>query len=189
MKNIYLFSQDKIEKRWFKYPCVDTNSKFLSERKICVFGDTDQFRYSILEEFGAKLIINPENKECSFTNGGIILPPKTEKKGKELYFEILDYYIQILKLLTHKQKSVEGYKHIIVFLPEESNKCSVDFDRLAFFAVYGLIKGLGMQYAPNGLFINGIMSSNYNEERTFNYIRFLLSDNSCNIVGQIFELR
>lgn len=187
MKNFFLFTQDKIERQWFKYPCVDANSKFLSGKKVCVFGNAELIDTAFLSDLGAEVLINPDNKSTSFSNIGIVLPPYITQNGEMLYFEILDYYIQSLKLLIHKQKSVQGYKHIVVCLPSYANRVSVEYDKLAYYAIYGMVRGLGAKYAQNGLFINGIMTSEF-KKGAIDYIRLLASDNSCNIVGQVFQV-
>lgn len=186
MKNYY-FEKEKIEKRLFKYPCVDTNTRFLSNKKICVFGNNDCIPLSSLENIGACVLLNPGNKDTSFSNIGIVFPPKTTKQGEELYFEILDYYVEILQLLVHKQKSVEGYRHIVVIMPPEANKYSIEYDMMAYYAIYGLTKGLGKRYAEYGLFVNGLIT-NLSNPMAIEYIRYLVSDNACNIVGQVIEI-
>lgn len=186
MNNFY-FEKEKIEKRLFKYPCVDTNSLFLSDKTICVFGNNDCTPISSLENLGARILFNPENKDTSFSDIGIVFPPKTTKQGEELYFEILDYFVEILQLLVHKQKSVGGYKHIVVILPPEANKYSTEYDMMAYYAIYGLTKGLGKRYGEFGLFVNGLIT-NLSNPKAIEYIRFLVSDNACNIVGQVIEI-
>lgn len=185
MKNFFLFTQDKIERRWFKYPCVDANGRFLTGKKVCVFGNSGLIDLDFLNDLGAEVLINPDNKSTSFSNIGIVLLPTVTQSGENLYFEILDYYIQTLKLLVHKQKSIEGFKHIVVCLPKDVEQWSTEYDKLAYYAIYGLVKGLGAQYAKNGLFINGIKISDF-DDITKRYIQLLVSDNSCNIVGQVF---
>lgn len=186
MKNYY-FEKEKIEKRLFKYPCVDASTLFLSNKKICIFGNNDCIPIGTLENFGARILFNPDNKDTSFSNIGIVFPPKTTKLDEELYFEILDYYVDTLQLLVHKQKSIEGYKHIVVVLPPNANKYSTKYDMMAYYAIYGLTKGLGKCYGEYGLFINGLIT-NISNPLAIEYIRYLVSDNACNFVGQVVEI-
>ena len=134
--------------------------------------------------------MNPSRNETSFSNVGIIAPNTYGQDTEDSYFDILNYYIEHLQLLIHKQKGIAGFKHILVVLPAESDKCSTKLNKMAFYSIYGLIKGLGEMYAQYGLYINGLMlpTESVVENQTNMWIRFLATDNSNNIVGQVIKI-
>ena len=60
---------------------------------------------------------------------------------------------------------------------------------MAYFALSGLVQGLGKIYASKGLFVNAlVLGDNTDKELTTEWITFLISNNSNNIVGQIITL-
>ena len=82
----------------------------------------------------------------------------------------------------------KSFHHIVVMLPQESNVPSVKLNMMAYYAIYGLVKGLGELYAPKGIFVNGLMPSKNISSIASEWLSFLLSNNSNNIVGEIVSL-
>lgn len=189
MKNYKFFQSQAFKDKLLNYPCVDSNTAYFSGRKINVVGNTDYLDIERLSILGAEVHVNSTNKELSFTNVGILSVPFITTTSIECYYQILDYYIQNLQVFVHKMKGLEGYNHIVVILPPHSEESSIELDRMAYYAVYGLVKGLGELYAPHGLFINGIvLNDDPNEKYITEWVTYLSSDNSCNTVGQVICL-
>lgn len=191
MKNIYLLTTDGCNDKLFNYPCVDLNSYFLQGKQVCVFDNNSIINKSWFTELGGSIILNPSNKDTSYAEIGIIAPPaviQSEDDEKE-YYEIIDYYVEKLQLLINKQKGTGGYNHVLVILPPHSDECGTSLKRMAYYAVYGLIKGLGAINAQYGVFINGIiLGESENDELLKYWTTILCSDNANNIVGQIIKL-
>lgn len=184
MKNIYFFQNESCSDNLFKYPCKDPNSKHLEKRTVAVYDNYSIVKAEWFTELGAEVLMNPSDDDMLKAKIAVVMP----NNGKA-YYEVLDYYIQILQKLVRSMKSKHNFKHIIVVLPAKSDEYSTDLSRMAHYAVYGLIKGLGKMYAPFGLTVNGII---LNEEEPTKFFQervvYLASDNSCNTIGQIFKL-
>lgn len=188
MKNIKI-STDGCADYLFDYPCIDSNDKYLKGKKISLFTSGNDICQSWFIEKGGMVFQNPQDRDVSFTNIGIVCPNVVNHDTENDYFEILNYYVEKLQLLVHKMKGLNGFKHLIVVLPSCSNECSTSYTRMAYYAIYGLIKGLGKIYAPYGLFINGIVLNKVDKQLYLkDRVLYLSSDNSCNTVGQVFVL-
>jgi hypothetical protein len=190
MRNIRFFSIDRCRDDLFNYPCIDSNGLVFADKRICIFDEESLINPDIFSKAGGTVFINPSNKETSFSNVGIIAPNTRGQDTEDSYFDILNYYIEHLQLLIHKQKGLAGFKHILVVLPVESDKCSTKLNKMAFYSVYGLIKGLGEMYARYGLYINGLIlpTDTVVKNKTDIWIKFLTMDNSNNIVGQVIKI-
>ena len=188
MKN-FRIKVDGCKDSMFDYPCVDANSNYLLGKKISIITSNEIVDPSWFEGVGAMVLINPENKDTSFTNVGIVMPCSVISDNEEGYYQVMDYYIQTLQLFVHKQKTLPGFKHLIVVLPAKSDEYSTSLIRMAYYAVYGLVKGLGKMYGPYGLFVNGIILNENNPQKNLqDRLLLMASDNSCNIIGQVFKL-
>ena len=189
MKNFKFYQKEVVNDKLFEYPCVDSNGKYLDGRKTLLFNSVGYIDASKLEELGAEVYIDPNNDEMSFPRIGVIAPVETKETNEKAYYHILDYYIHTLQTIIHKMGASKGYNHIVVLLPSGANQCHSDLEGMAYYAVYGLIQGLGAMYAPIGIFINGIVLSETNNVKlTTDWIAFLASDNACNMVGQVICL-
>lgn len=189
MKNIHFITTDGCNDKLFNYPCVNSNSQFLQGKKVCVFDNYDIVEESWFTDLGGMFFLNPSNDDISFANIGVIAPVIPSEDSEEGYYEIIDYYVEKLQLLIHKQKGSGGFNHILVLLPSHSDECSTSLCRMAYYAIYGLIKGLGETNAKYGIFINGIiLGEDNNQDLLKQWTIFLCSDNTNNIVGQIIKL-
>lgn len=189
MKNFSLFVTDSCSDRLFDYPCVNPNSNYLTDKKISLFGDNCEDVAAFFMAHHANVIINPSNKDTSFSQLGIVLPIGISEDTEQGYYRVLDYYVETLQLLIHKLAGTDEYTHIVVLLPPHSDEMDISFLRMAYYAVYGLVMGLGKLNAYKRVFINGIIpSENLAEDTLFRWVKFLLSDNSNNIVGQVIKL-
>ena len=183
MRNIFI-QLDTCSNHLFKYPCKDPNGKHLEKRTVAIYGSDSVVQPGWFTEYGAEVIVNPSDEEMNKAKIAVLMP----NYGQD-YYEVLDYYVHHLQKLVRSMKDMHNFKHIIVVLPARSDEYSTELPRMAYYAVYGLIKGLGKTYAKNSLFINGII---LNEEDPQKFLKdrvvYLSSDNSCNMVGQIFKL-
>lgn len=187
MKRIDFCVKESCSDALFSYPCVDANSKHLSKRITSIYGEDRIIQNDWIKELGGTIAETEEEKAKAKI--AIVCPNKISKLGEDLYYEVLDYYIETLQFLVSNMKSKHNFKHIVVILPSKSDETSTEFDRMAYYAIYGLVKGLGKTYAQYNLYVNGIILNSldpnlYLKER----IQYLISDNSCNTVGQIFKL-
>lgn len=184
MKSIYLFQKETCLDHLFKYPCKDPNGKHLERRTVAIYDSGSVIQPEWFTEYGAEVIFNPSDDEMTKAKIAVVMP----NYGKD-YYEVLDYYVHHLQKLVRSMKDKHNFKHIIVVLPPKSDEYSTELPRMAHYAVYGLIKGLGKMYAQYSLFVNGII---LNDEDPLKYLQdrllYLASDNSCNTVGQIFKL-
>lgn len=186
MRNIYIV-QEKARESLIDYPCVNPNGKFLEGKKISLFGNNLSSIQSVYESLGGHTFLNPDYSEMSFSNVGVIRCKKNSCDNPDAYYDILEYFIKTMQKLIHKMKYVQGFKHIIVILPKGSDKPGAEYYKMAYYSIYGMVKGLAKEYAQYGLFVNGIIENqNMSGEIMRNYLELLASDNSCNIVGQIF---
>lgn len=185
MKNIYLYQKEYCPDDLFKYPCKDPNGEHLERRSVVIYDKNSIIDAVWFKDCGAAdVIINPSDEEMAKAKIAVVMP----NDGKD-YYDVLDYYIHTLQKLVLSMKSKHNFKHMIVVLPPKSDEHSIELPRMAYYAVYGLIKGLGKMYAQNCLYVNGII---LNDEDPLRFLReriiYLASDNSCNTVGQVFKL-
>ena len=184
MKSIYLFQKETCRDHLFKYPCKDPNGKHLERRTVAIYDSGSVIRPEWFTEHGAQVVVNPSDEDMTKAKIAVVMP----NYGKD-YYEVLDYYVHHLQKLVRSMKDKHNFKHIIVVLPPKSDEYSSELSRMAHYAVYGLVKGLGKTYAKNSLFVNGII---LNEKGPLMFLQerlvYLASDNSCNTVGQIFKL-
>lgn len=189
MKNIHFITIDGCNDMLFNYPYIDSNSRYLQGKTICAFDNNQIIKESWFTELGGAIYTNPLNDETSFADVGIITPVMPSEDSEEGYYEIIDYYVEKLQLLIHRQKSSDVFNHILVILPSHSDECSTSLRRMAYYAIYGLIKGLGETNAQYGVFINGIiLGEDNNQDLLKQWTTFLCSDNANNIIGQIIKL-
>lgn len=184
MKNIYLLKEESCRDYLFRYPCKDANSNHLAKRIVAIYDNNNIVKAEWFVKYGAEVIVNPSDEEMSKAKIAIVMP----NYGNS-YYDVLDYYVQHLQKLARSMKLKHNFKHIIVVLPPKSDEYDTELPRMAHYAIYGLIKGLGKMYAQYSLFVNGII---LNDENPLKYLQdrllYLASDNSCNTVGQIFKL-
>lgn len=184
MKTIQLLSRESCPDSLFTYPCKDANSKHLNKRTVVIYDHNNVIDSAWFTEYGAEVMLNPNDDEMSKAKIAVVMP-----NNGTGYYEVLDYYIQTLQKLVRSMKNKHNFKHIVVVLPAHSEEYSTDYARMAHYAVYGLIKGLGKTYAVNNLYVNGIILNGSDPFRNLkDYLLYLASDNSCNTVGQIFKL-
>lgn len=181
--------KDICSDKMFEYPCFNSNTNFLDGKKISVFGNNSEDIVAYLKRNNANVTSNPSNKDTSFSQIGIVLPQKVTEDTEIGYYKILDYYVETLQLLIHKLTGVGEFTHIVVLLPPHSDEIGTTFLQMAYYAVYGLVKGLGEINAPRRVFINGIIpSENTEKDILYKWICLLSSNNSNNIVGQVIKL-
>lgn len=184
MRNIYFCQVKTCSDRLFGYPCKDPNSHYLEKRMVVVYDNSSILKTDWFLEYGAEVAFNPSDEMMTNAKIAIVMP----NNGHD-YYEVLDYYIHLLQKLVRSMKSKHNFKHIVVVLPPKSDEYSTDYVRMAHYAVYGLIKGLGKMYAPYSLFVNGIILNGSDQLKFLKErILYLASDNSCNTVGQVFKL-
>lgn len=184
MKKIYIFQKETCLDHLFIYPCKDPNNRYLERRTVAIYDNNSIIKPEWFTEYGADVFMNPSDEEMAKAKIAVLMP-----NSGEGYYEVLDYYIQHLQNLVRSMKNKHNFKHIIVVLPAKSDEYSTELTRMASYAIYGLIKGLGRLNAQYSLFVNGII---LNEEDPLKYLHerivYLASDNSCNTVGQVYKL-
>lgn len=189
MKNRYFFSKEVCSENLLVYPCKDPNDVPLAKRVVAIYDDGEIVDDIWFSELGAKVYRNPNDEECKKAKIAILAPFHVDGKEETNYYQVLDYYIQKLQYLIKMMKNKHNFKHIIVLLPSHSDECSSKYHRMAYYAIFGLIKGLGKIYASKALFVNGIILNPVESQRNLKErIQYLSCDNSCNTVGQIFKL-
>ncbi len=189
MNNYRLYVKDACSDKMFEYPCFNSNTNFLEGKKVSVFGDECEDIVSYLKRLNANVTLNPSNKETSFSQIGLVFPKIVNEDTDVGYYQTLDYYVETLQLLIHKLSGIDEFTHIVVILPFHSDEIGSNLLQMANYAVGGLVKGLGEINAPRHVFINGIIpSESTRKEMLNNWVRFLSSNNSNNIVGQLFKL-
>ncbi len=189
MKNYRLYVKDTCSDKMFEYPFFNSNTNFLEGKKICVFGDNFEDIVAFFNSNNANVASNPTNKECSISQIGVVLPQTVNEDTETGYYQILDYYVETLQLLIRNMTGVAGFSHIVVVLPAHSDEMRTSLIQMAYYAVYGLIKGLGELNAPRRIFINGIIiSEDLKKDTYYSWVSFLSSNNSNNVVGQVFKL-
>ena len=156
----------------------------MERRTVAIYDNDSIIKPEWFSKYGAEVLINPSDDEMAKAKIAVVMP----NDGKD-YYGVLDYYVHTLQKLVRSMKSKHNFKHIIVVLPPKSDEYSTDLTRMANYAIYGLIKGLGRLYAQYSLFVNGII---LNEEDPLKILQerivYLSSDNSCNTVGQVYKL-
>lgn len=181
MKNYTFFKTDYFEEKLFDYPCVDANTEYLKGNKATFIGCEGYVDISAFEKKGAQ-ILNNHSADSSIC---VVAPPIVTKEDEAAYYDILDYYVLTIQKAVNNMLNRDGFNHLVVLLPCESDKTSTDLKRMAYYAVFGLVKGLALRYAPKGLFVNGIvMSEKPNVEQITEWALYLSSNNSNNTVGQ-----
>lgn len=184
MKNIFFFKKDFCQDHLFTYPCKDSNSKYLEKQTVAIFDDSSTIQSEWFIKNGAEVLLNPSNGVMTKVKIAVVMPNKCKD-----YYGVLDYYIHLLQKLVNSMKSKHEFRHLIVVLPAKSDECCTEFARMAHYAIYGLIKGLGKMYAPYGLLVNGLILNEIDITKNLEeWILYLASDNSCNTVGQVFKL-
>ena len=184
MRSVYFFYNDSCSDHLFRYPCKDPNSKHLEKRIVAIFDKSSTIRPEWFTKYGADVIVNPSDDELKKVKIVVVMPNNATG-----YYDILDYYVHLLQKVVRLLKTKHNYKHIIVVLPADSDEYSTELSRMAYYAVYGLVKGLGKLYAPYSLFVNGVILNRTNPTNNLEgRITYLASDNSCNTIGQIFKL-
>lgn len=189
MNGFKLFVKDTCSDKMFEYPCINSNNNILDGKKVSVFGNECDKIVEFLRICNANVTFNPSNKETSFSQIGIVFPKDVKEDTEEGYYHIVDYYVETLQLLIHKMSGVDEFTHIVAVLPPQSDEMGISFHKMAYYAVYGLVQGLGELNAPQRIIINGIIpSDSTNSDLLINWIKFLSSNNANNIVGQIIKL-
>ena len=184
MKSVYFYRKESCSNQLFQYPCKEPNSRHLEKRTVAIFDTTGIVQKEWFSDYGANVLVNPSDEELKKAKIAVVMP-----NNGTSYYDVLDYYVQLLQKLIRFLKAKHNFKHIIVVLPPKSDECCTELPRMAHYSIYGLIKGLGKTYAANSLFVNGII---LNSEDPLKFLQdrmiYLASDNSCNTVGQIFKL-
>lgn len=194
MKSIHLETQTILD-TLFEYPMVDPNTDYLSGKTIAVITDDNDKWSPCLESIitkGANLIFSTEEGYDSTLYGGIIFPPTISDKSNptDAYYKILEHYIfNAQSLIKSMKRDKKSFKHILFVLPAHSDEYSTELDKMAYYAVYGLVKGLGEIYGPQAVFVNGLMlDETVNNELVSEWASFLISTNANNIIGEIIKL-
>ena len=170
MKEISL-NVENYNEHLFHYPCINPIGKYLENKIVWVLNDNEsntKYLRSIVEA-GAKIenILEIDLLCSVFTPEiAIVFPPKQLTDNvpsgdtQEEYYRIMEHYIHFCEL-----------------------------DRMAYYAITGLVAGLGKMYAPRSIFVNSvILNDNLDIFLVSDWIAYLVSDNSNNIVGQNIKL-
>ena len=81
------------------------------------------------------------------------------------------------------------FNHLLFVLPPYADEYSCELDRMDYYDITGLVSGLGKMYAPRSIFVNSvILNDNLDIFLVSDWIAYLVSDNSNNIVGQNIKL-
>ena len=193
MKDISFFNIVRYNDNLFEYPCVNPQTDYLSGKYVWVRceDEPNEMLKGVEMKGGSIMILKSDeyihNQPTPYA--GIIFPPKISEDSKNGYYEILNYYIKFSQMMVHKLCVFKPFSHLLFILPPNSTECSMRLDRMAYFALSGLVQGLGKIYAPKGLFVNAlVLGDNTDKELTTEWITFLISNNSNNMVGQIITL-
>lgn len=191
MKNIYILKVEECSESLLTYPCKDPNSLPLDSQTVVLCDKCKIIKSEWLKELGATVYVKDEldGEKVDNCSIGIITPETFMKSGEEVFHEVLDFYISTIQVFIKHLKNLQNIKHLIVILPARSDEYSTEFSRMAYYAIYGLIRGLGKMYATNNLYVNGIILNEKDPLKNLKErIQYLASNNSCNTVGQIFKL-
>ena len=194
MNSIRLETQNIMD-TLFEYPMVDPNSNYLDGKNIVVVTDNnDKWNVCLdsLKSKGADLEIGIQESCSGSLYGGIIFPPSIDGKESDTdkYYRILEHYIfNAQKLIKCLGKNNKTFRHVLFVLPAHSDEYSTELDQMAYYAVYGLVKGLGEIYGPKAIFVNGLMlNEKVQNEMASEWASFLISTNANNIIGEIIKL-
>ena len=194
MKSIHLETQTFLD-TLFEYPMVDPNTDYLRGKTIAVITDDIDKWSPCLESIRAKgstLISASQDDNEKKIYGGIIFPPTINDyaNSTDAYYKILEHYIfNAQYLIKRMNNNRESFKHVLIVLPAHSDEYSTELDGMAYYAVYGLVKGLGELYGPNAIFVNGLMLNESDSfEMASEWASFLISTNANNIIGEIIKI-
>lgn len=181
----------------FDYPMENQNC--LSDRKAYILNDNTDFEPCIkyLEEKGIKIqnftstesISNEVSPEIA-----IVFPPKNitnvDIDSRDEYYRILFHYIKFAQLMINNMsKQSDIYHHLIFIFPHNADHYSSKLGDMAYYALTGLIGGLGKIYASQLIIVNGlIMGNKILDNQLTTWIEYLVSNNSNNLVGQNIKL-
>ena len=185
----------------FHYPCINPIGKYLENKIVWVLNDNEsntKYLRSIVEA-GAKIenILEIDLLCSVFTPEiAIVFPPKQLTDNvpsgdtQEEYYRIMEHYIHFSQMMVHRMSDQPTtFNHLLFVLPPYADEYSCELDRMAYYAITGLVAGLGKMYAPRSIFVNSvILNDNLDIFLVSDWIAYLVSDNSNNIVGQNIKL-
>lgn len=113
----------------------------------------------------------------------------TENQWDRLYQDTMNKYFHTCQKAADLMIKDTNQGHIINLFTSESSIPTTNPFGLSEWSGVGLTKGLGMNFAKNGLVVNGISigTSNKNEEIA-DLVVFLSSPKANNIIGELFIL-
>lgn len=192
MRAFNFFSFSSYKELLFKYPCVKTEG-CLNDKNIWIRTSEEHpaiETFLLEKEANVRCVLSNEYlHEVERPNFAIVLPLEKAEESEAGYYEIMNHYIKFTQMLVHKMPDNNEFAHIVYILPQCSNQFSSKLTNMAYYALNGLAKGLGLLYAKKGIIVNAIILSDMaNIAMTENWLNLLLSDNSNNIVGQCIEL-
>ncbi|MBQ7222294.1 MAG: hypothetical protein IJS02_02375, partial [Bacteroidales bacterium] len=99
MKNIYFIKTESYPDSLFVYPCKDSNGNHLANRTVAIFDGENTVKAEWFTGHGALTVVNPDDEEMAKAEVAVVMP----NYGRS-YYEVLDYYFQILQKLVRSMK-------------------------------------------------------------------------------------
>ena len=164
MKEISL-NVENYNEHLFHYPCINPIGKYLENKIVWVLNDN---------------VFPPKQLTDNVPSGDT----------QEEYYRIMEHYIHFSQMMVHRMSDQPTtFNHLLFVLPPYADEYSCELDRMAYYAITGLVAGLGKMYAPRSIFVNSvILNDNLDIFLVSDWIAYLVSDNSNNIVGQNIKL-
>lgn len=189
----------KINDSILRIPCINTSLNQFSSKEVWALCEQNEFLEIIdsLKKTGANIQVYDHYEYIHSAikpNCGLIFPPcvSIDDDSIEAYYKVIDYYFKFLQMITHKMyvsKSDNVLGHLIIVLPCGSSNFSNKLAGMAYFSISGLIKGLAKMYADKGIVCCGLeLGTTHSKELLTEWICFLSSENSNNIIGDLIKL-
>lgn len=183
----------------YQYPCINPLSGYLKEKEIWVLNAIPAHEDMLIKikALGGEVKVYDHYEYIHDTrqpSGGIILPPSFSREDNtvDAYYGIMDYYIKFSQMMVHKMSGLDRnspFRHLLLVLPFGSSQCSSMLGGMAYYAMTGLVAGLGKMYGNKGLFCAGLeLGENTSHELVSEWISYLMSDNSNNTIGELIKL-
>jgi hypothetical protein len=201
MKEYTFIKKDSYNELLFRYPCVSPVGKYMEGSSVWVLNDNELNNRYLVDAITSGIKTKTLHKMEYIHNeptpqAAIIFPPSCKEQEdpkcyyEEEYYRIMNHYIHFTQMMVHKMSGVGNeFHHLLFVLPPNANQYSAKLRGMAYYALNGLVEGLGKMYAPKGIFVNGLILNNeVDEQLTSEWITFLISNNSNNIVGQNIKL-
>lgn len=124
----------------------------------------------------------------------IVFPPKNiigiDADSRGEYYRILYHYIKFAQMMVLKMSEQSSVFHHLIFVyPSGADRYSCKLQNMAYYALTGLTAGLGKIYAPKSTIINGLIIGETTEDsQLIEWIEYLVSNNSNNLIGQNIKL-